>query len=93
MYFYISNTTGPKTSGKSVVNLTENKCECKDFYHYQLPCSYAIAVARYLEIDPLTLFDTSYAVRVYCITKPILGHLFLYQFRTLLLTRVLSYQF
>jgi hypothetical protein len=45
--------------------LTENKCECGDFYQYQSPCSHAIAVARYLEIDPLTLFDTGYSVRVY----------------------------
>jgi len=45
--------------------LLENECECGDFYQYQSPCSHAIAVARYLEIDPLTLFDISYSVRVY----------------------------
>ena len=45
--------------------MLENECECGDFYHYQSPYSHAIAVARYLEIDPLSLFDTSCSVRVY----------------------------
>src|ERR1700710_1917511 len=61
----IAQVKDPESGRKWVVNLPENECECGDFYQYQSPCSHAIAVARYLEIDPLTIFDTSYSVRVY----------------------------
>jgi hypothetical protein len=61
----IAQVEDPESGRKWVVNLPENEYECGDFYQYQSPCSHAIVVARYLEVDPLTLFDTSYSVRVY----------------------------
>jgi hypothetical protein len=55
----IAQVEDPESGRKWIVNLPENKCDCGDFYEYQSPCSYAITAARYAEIDPITLFDTS----------------------------------
>jgi hypothetical protein len=46
-----------------IVDLIASKCNCQDFYEYQLPCSHAIAAARYGEVDPISLFFDRYTVR------------------------------
>lgn len=46
-----------------IVNLTETKCSCKNFYEYQSPCSHAIAAARHEEVDPISLFFDRYTVK------------------------------
>lgn len=61
----IAEVKDPESSRKWIVNLTDHKCDCEDFYEYQSPCSHAIAVARYFQIDPISLFDTSYFVKAY----------------------------
>ena len=46
-----------------IVNLTETKCSCKNFYKYQSPCSHTIAAARHEEVDPISLFFDRYTVK------------------------------
>jgi hypothetical protein len=61
----IGQVEDPESGRKWIVNLPENECDCIDFYKYQSPCSHAIAAARFLDIDLITLFDNHYSIRVY----------------------------
>jgi hypothetical protein len=59
----------PDSGVKYVVNLVDRLCDCKDFYKYREPCTYAIAAMRRKGNDPLTLvlnqYTTGYFRRTY----------------------------
>jgi len=46
-----------------IVNLTESKCNCSNFYEYQSLYSYAITAAKYRIVDLISLFFDRYTVR------------------------------
>ena len=57
----IAQVEDPENGQKWTVDIVKNECDCTDFYEYQSPCSHAIAAARFLEIDLITLFDNHYS--------------------------------
>ncbi|KFY65902.1 hypothetical protein V496_02260 [Pseudogymnoascus sp. VKM F-4515 (FW-2607)] len=40
--------------------IPEFECSCSNFWQFQAPCTHAICAARHDQIDPITLFDTTY---------------------------------
>jgi hypothetical protein len=70
----------PATGVKYVVSLTDELCDCKDFYEYQGPCTHAIATSRYQGSDPLALFNNRYTVPLRAFGAHIHTQSFLYQF-------------
>ena len=52
----IGQVEDPESGRKWTVNLAENECDCTDFYEYQSPCSHAIAAARFLDVNPISIY-------------------------------------
>lgn len=47
------------------VELKANKCSCLAFQDHKIPCRHAIAVARFFEVDPLSLIADFYQLSEY----------------------------